>query len=148
MRLLRCSWMMPRSARSQSLPPQTRSCSVCQDRTNDPIDAIVEDLVSFKVPGVAVLDPTKAGEIGIRTAIAVKPKRAEAKIQNLITEEQFKEGVQKCTQCNECAFVCPPHIRISKLMDEAVKGEQAGSSPTLMRSASDAEGASRSARRA
>ena len=92
------------------------------DRTNDSVDAIVDDLVSFKVPGVAVLDPVKAGEIGIRVAIAVKPKRAEAKAQSLITEEQFQEGIKKCTQCNECAFVCPPHIRISKLIAEAVKG--------------------------
>ena len=92
------------------------------DRTNDSVDAIVDDLVSFKVPGVAVLDPVKAGEIGIRVAIAVKPKRAEAKAQSLITEAQFKEGIEKCTQCNECAFVCPPHIRISKLIAEAVKG--------------------------
>jgi acetyl-CoA decarbonylase/synthase complex subunit alpha len=92
------------------------------DRTNDSVDQIVEDLVSFKMPGVAVLDPTKAGEIGIRVAIAVKPKRAEAKIQNLITEAQFKEGVEKCTTCNECAFVCPPHIRISDLIAEAKKG--------------------------
>ena len=93
------------------------------DRTNDPIDAIVDDLVNFKMPGVAVLDPNQGGEIGIRVAIAVKPKRAEAKIQNLITEEQFKEGIAKCTQCNECAFVCPPHIRISKLIADAVKGD-------------------------
>ncbi|RQW80738.1 MAG: CO dehydrogenase/acetyl-CoA synthase complex subunit epsilon [Methanothrix sp.] len=92
------------------------------DRTNDSVDQIVEDLVSFKMPGVAVLDPTKAGEIGIRVAIAVKPKRAEAKIQNLITEEQFKEDIKKCTTCNECAFVCPPHIRISDLIAEANKG--------------------------
>ena len=57
-----------------------------EDRTNDPVDAIVDDLVSFKVPGVAILDPAKAGIVGIKTAIAVKPKRAEAKTQNLITE--------------------------------------------------------------
>ncbi len=92
------------------------------DRTNDPIDAIVDDLVSFKMPGVAVLDPTKAGEIGIRVAIAVKPKRAEAKAQNLMTEEQFKASIEKCTGCNECAFVCPPHVRISDLIAEAKKG--------------------------
>jgi acetyl-CoA decarbonylase/synthase complex subunit alpha len=92
------------------------------DRTNDPVDAIVEDLVSFKMPGVAILDPTKAGEVGIRVAIAVKPKRAEAKTQNLMTEAQFKEAVEKCTGCNECAFVCPPHTTISELMAEAKKG--------------------------
>lgn len=49
------------------------------DRTNDSADAIVEDLVSFKMPGVAILDPVKAGEVAIRTAVAVKPKRAQFK---------------------------------------------------------------------
>ncbi len=92
------------------------------DRTNDPIDAIVDDLVNFKIPGVAILDPAKAGEVGIRTAIAVKPKRAEAKAASLITEEQFKAYLDKCTGCNECAFVCPPHTTISDLIAEAKKG--------------------------
>ncbi|MCJ7444190.1 MAG: CO dehydrogenase/acetyl-CoA synthase complex subunit alpha [Methanotrichaceae archaeon] len=92
------------------------------DRTNDPVDQIVDDLVNFKMPGVAVLDPKKAGEVGIRTAIAVKPKRSEAKAQNLITDTQFKEYLEKCTGCNQCVFVCPPHTNIGDLIQEAVKG--------------------------
>lgn len=96
-----------------------------QDRTNDPVDAIVDDLVNFKMPGVAILDPYKAGEVGIRVAIGVKPKRAEAKAQNLITEAQFKAALDKCTVCNKCAFVCPPHIRISDLIQDAKKGNLA-----------------------
>lgn len=92
------------------------------DRTNDPADAIVADLVSFKIPGVAILDPKKAGEVGIKTAIAVKPKRAEAKAASTITEEQFKAYLDKCTGCNQCAFVCPPHTTISDLIAEAKKG--------------------------
>ena len=64
-----CVWCdvlgrLPRSARSPSLPPQIRSCWACRIRTNDSIDAIVDDLVSFKVPGVAILDPAKAGDCG------------------------------------------------------------------------------------
>lgn len=93
-----------------------------QDRTNDPIDAIVDDLVNFKMPGVAILDPAKAGQVGIRVAIAVKPKRAEAKTAAKLTEAQFNEYLEKCTQCNQCAFVCPPHTRISDLIAEAKKG--------------------------
>jgi acetyl-CoA decarbonylase/synthase complex subunit alpha len=92
------------------------------DRTNDPADQIVEDLVSFKVPGVAILDPVKAGEVGIRTAIAVKPKRAEFKKEGILTEAQFKENLEKCTGCNSCAFVCVPHINIKTMIDEAMKG--------------------------
>ncbi len=92
------------------------------DRTNDSADAIVEDLVSFKMPGVAILDPVKAGEVAIRTAVAVKPNRAQYKEEIIFNEPQFKEMLEKCTQCNQCAFVCPPHIRISELISEALKG--------------------------
>ncbi|MCX8206259.1 MAG: CO dehydrogenase/acetyl-CoA synthase complex subunit alpha [Methanothrix sp.] len=93
-----------------------------KDRTNDPVDAIVDDLVNFRVPGVVILDPMKAGEVGVKTAIAVKPKRAEIKAKSVLTEDEFKKLVSSCTKCNECAFVCPPHIRISNLMEEAAKG--------------------------
>lgn len=93
-----------------------------KDRTNDPVDEIVEDLANFRVPGVVILDPVKAGEVAIKTAIAVKPKRAEIKSKSVLTEEEFKKLVSSCTKCNECAFVCPPHIRISNLMEEAAKG--------------------------
>ncbi|MHC1595009.1 MAG: CO dehydrogenase/acetyl-CoA synthase complex subunit alpha [Methanotrichaceae archaeon] len=92
------------------------------DRTNDPADEIVDDLVNYRVPGVIVLDPIKAGEVGIRTAIAVKPKRTEAQANIFLTEEEFKTYVESCTQCNSCAFVCPPHIKIARAMEEAAEG--------------------------
>jgi len=105
-----------------------------EDRTNDSVDTIVDDLVNFKVPGVAILDPVKAGIVGIKTAIAVKPKRAEAKIANLLTEQQFQEGIKKCTQCNECAFVCR---RTSESASSSLRLSRAiyRSFPTSMRSA-------------
>lgn len=60
--------------------------------------------------------------MAIRTAIAVKPKRAQFKDEIVFNEQQFKEMLEKCTECNQCAFVCPPHIRISELIAEALKG--------------------------
>ncbi len=93
-----------------------------KDRTNDPVDEIVDDLANFRVPGVVILDPVKAGEVGVKTAIAVKPKRAEIKSKIVLTDEEFKKFASSCTKCNECAFVCPPHIRISQLMEAAVAG--------------------------
>ncbi|TRZ68120.1 MAG: CO dehydrogenase/acetyl-CoA synthase complex subunit epsilon [Methanothrix sp.] len=92
------------------------------NRTDDPVDEIVDDLVNFRVPGVIVLDPIKAGEVAIKTAIAVKPKRADAQKEIFLTEEEFKKQVEACTQCNTCVFSCPPHINISNAMKEAAKG--------------------------
>ncbi|NYT01600.1 MAG: CO dehydrogenase/acetyl-CoA synthase complex subunit epsilon, partial [Methanosarcinales archaeon] len=92
------------------------------DRTNDPVDAIVDDLVNFKVPGVVILDPTKAGEVGVKTAMLVKPKRAEVKAKSVLTEEEFKTWASTCTQCMQCSFVCPPHIPLGKVIEEAAKG--------------------------
>lgn len=93
-----------------------------EDRTNDAADAIVADLVSFKVPGVVILDPTKAGEVAVKTAMAVKPKRAEAKAKATLTEEEFKKWASTCTQCMQCSFVCPPHIPLGNVIEEAAKG--------------------------
>lgn len=65
---------------------------------------------------------SRRGEVAIRTAVAVKPKREQYKKESLFTEQQFKDTLATCTQCNQCAFVCPPHIRISEMTLEAVKG--------------------------
>ena len=58
---------LPRSARSPSLPPQIRSCWACRTGPTIPIDAIVDDLVSFKVPGVAISGSSQGREVGIKS---------------------------------------------------------------------------------
>jgi len=93
------------------------------DRTNDPVDEIVDDLVNFRMPGVVVLDPVKAGEVGVKTAIAVKPRRSEIREADpFISEEDFKKYAESCTYCHSCQFVCPPHIKIGDVVQEAAKG--------------------------
>ena len=39
------------------------------NRTDDPVDEIVDDLANFRIPGAAIINPVKAGEVGVRTAI-------------------------------------------------------------------------------
>jgi len=93
------------------------------DRTNDPVDEIVDDLINFRMPGVAVLDPVKAGEVGVRTAIGVKPKRAEFREKEaFLTDDEFKTYAESCTYCHSCQYVCPPHIKIGDVIQEASKG--------------------------
>ena len=46
-----------------------------KNRTNDPADEIVADLVSGKVKGVLILDPEKVGEVAVRVAQQVAPIR-------------------------------------------------------------------------
>ena len=52
-----------------------KNCVGFKNRTNDPADEIVSDLVSGKVKGVLILDPEKVGEVAVRVAQAVAPIR-------------------------------------------------------------------------
>jgi acetyl-CoA decarbonylase/synthase complex subunit alpha len=76
-----------------------KNCIGYEDRTNDPADEIVMDLVSGKVPGVLILDPEKVGEI-----------------------EQIKELVKKCRQCNLCQRSCPQDLQIPAALKAAADG--------------------------
>ena len=40
-----------------------KNCMGLPDRTNDPADAIVADLITGRQKGVLILDPEKAGEV-------------------------------------------------------------------------------------
>ena len=52
-----------------------KNCMGFKNRTNDPADEIVADLVSGKVKGVLILDPEKVGEVAVRVAQQVAPIR-------------------------------------------------------------------------
>ncbi|MFX1539721.1 MAG: CO dehydrogenase/acetyl-CoA synthase complex subunit alpha [Promethearchaeota archaeon] len=82
-----------------------KSCMGLPDRTKDDVDAIVADLVSFKVPGVFIGDHSKVGEVVVKTALAVKPKRK--KKSSLPSKNKIKELAQACRQCSECRRACP-----------------------------------------
>ena len=63
-----------------------KNCMGFKNRTNDPADEIVADLVSGKVKGVLILDPEKVGEVAVRVAQKVAPIRKRKTVLPSIEE--------------------------------------------------------------
>lgn len=97
-----------------------KNCLGLPNRTRDPTDDIVADLVSGKVPGALILDPDKVGEVAVRTAILVAPKRKKFKV--IPSVEDVIEGAKKCKKCGDCRRACPNDLHIPEAIDEAAKG--------------------------
>ncbi len=75
------------------------------NRTDDPIDEIVSDLVSYKVPGVLILNPTKAGAVAAEVALKIKPIR-NAK-SGIPDEKGCQDMAMNCNGCGNCQRNCP-----------------------------------------
>ncbi len=90
------------------------------DRTKDEVDDIVADLVSFKVPGVFISDHAKVGEVVVKTALAVKPKRKGK--HSLPSKAKIKELASACRQCSECIRACPNNLPIMDAVLAAKEG--------------------------
>jgi acetyl-CoA decarbonylase/synthase complex subunit alpha len=90
------------------------------DRTKDPADQIVRDLVEGKLPGVAILDSEKAGEVAVRVAMEIAPRRRKMGI--IPTEEKVMEEARRCTACFSCVRACPNTLPIPKALAEAAGG--------------------------
>ena len=97
-----------------------KNCQGLEDRTHDDPDKIVEDLVSGKVPGVLILDPEKVGEVAVRVALAVAPKRKKFKVIPDVND--VIEGAKRCRQCNQCRRACPNNLPIPTAMKAAAEG--------------------------
>jgi acetyl-CoA decarbonylase/synthase complex subunit alpha len=100
-----------------------KNCLGLPNRTQDPPDKIVEDLVSGKAPGALILDPLKVGEVAVKTALKVAPLRKKFKV--IPNVEDVVEGAKKCRKCNECRRACPNDLPIPDAMSEAAKGNLA-----------------------
>ncbi|MHA1291910.1 MAG: CO dehydrogenase/acetyl-CoA synthase complex subunit alpha [Promethearchaeota archaeon] len=91
------------------------------DRTNDPAEEIIEDLVSGKVKGVLILDPIKAGKVAVETAIKVKPIR---KAKSGIPDKQgCIEMAMKCNGCGNCQRNCPNDLPLIEGVKKVKEGD-------------------------
>ncbi|MEM0313412.1 MAG: CO dehydrogenase/acetyl-CoA synthase complex subunit alpha [Candidatus Bathyarchaeia archaeon] len=100
-----------------------KNCMGLPNRTNDPVDAIVEDLVSGKAPGVLILDPEKVGEVTVKVALKVAPLRK--KFKSLPEVEEVLQRVKDCRECGDCRRACPQDLKIPEAMKAAKQGDLA-----------------------
>ena len=100
-----------------------KNCLGLPNRTNDATDAVVEDLVSGKAPGVLILDPEKVGEVAVKVALKVAPIRK--KFKALPEAEEIVKIAKTCRQCNMCQRACPQDLKIPEAMAAAAQGSLA-----------------------
>ena len=90
------------------------------NRTYDSADQIVDDLVEGRTPGVLIIDPTKVGEVVVRTALKMKPKREGFKA---MSKERLVEFAGTCRSCMECIRACPNNLPIMDAVKAAAEGD-------------------------
>jgi len=100
-----------------------KNCIGFKNRTNDPADEIVADLVSGKVPGVLILDPEKVGEVTVRVAQKIAPIRK--KLTTLPEVDEIIKLAKTCRQCNMCQRSCPQDLKIPAALKAAAEGSLA-----------------------
>jgi len=96
-------------------------CQGLKDRTADPTDEIIEDLVSGKEPAALIFDPDKAAEVAVRVAIEVMPKRK--KLSSLVDISEVQNIASGCKQCDICERNCPNNLPIPEAMAKAKEGD-------------------------
>ncbi|HEA80133.1 MAG TPA: acetyl-CoA decarbonylase/synthase complex subunit alpha, partial [Maribacter sp.] len=91
------------------------------DRTGDPVDEIVDDLVSGKLDGVLILNPTKAGAVAAETAVKIKPIR-NAK-SGVPDEKGSIVMAMRCNGCGNCQRNCPNDLPLVEAVGLAKDGD-------------------------
>lgn len=91
------------------------------NRTHDPVEEVVEDLVEGKSLGAFILDSEKVGEISVKVAMRVAPKRKKFKV--VPSMEEVIQASKKCTGCGTCRRVCPNDLPIPEAMISAANGD-------------------------
>lgn len=96
------------------------SCQGLPDRTHDEPDEIVEDLVEGRMPGALILDPRKVGEVAVKVAMRIAPRREGVRPLGI---EESGELAKRCRRCGECTRACPNILPIMEAMGLARDGD-------------------------
>lgn len=91
------------------------------DLTDAPADEIVHSLVSGKLAGAAILDPSKAAEVAVRVALAVFPSRR--KFRTIPDVQGVIDTALLCAGCGSCTKVCPNSLPLPDAIKAASGGD-------------------------
>ena len=92
------------------------------DRTNDPADEIIDDLVNGRADGAVILSPEKVGEVVPKLAVLMREKRKD--IVTLPSDEELSELVSLCMNCDaNCVIACPQGLPIGAANKAAAEGD-------------------------
>ncbi|HID91148.1 TPA: CO dehydrogenase/acetyl-CoA synthase complex subunit epsilon, partial [Candidatus Bathyarchaeota archaeon] len=97
-----------------------KACFGLPDRTADPVEDIVRDLVLGRSPGALILDMEKVGQVAPQVAIQVAPRRRELKA--LPSREEIAGLAKRCVKCGRCRRSCPNDLPIDVAVEEAGRG--------------------------
>jgi acetyl-CoA decarbonylase/synthase complex subunit alpha len=99
-----------------------KNCLGLPNRTLDSIEQTVSDLVERKTQGALIFDPEKVGEVAVKVAMLLAPKRMKFKV--IPGPKGIIEGAKKCAQCHQtpCRRACPNDLNIPKAMGQAAQG--------------------------
>ncbi|MHA1371104.1 MAG: CO dehydrogenase/acetyl-CoA synthase complex subunit alpha, partial [Promethearchaeota archaeon] len=91
------------------------------DRTHDDDEKIIDDLVNYKVDGVLILDPAKAGRIAVEVALKIHDKRRDVDI--IPKAGEIIEMASLCTYCQNCSRACPNDLPVADAVQAAAGGD-------------------------
>jgi acetyl-CoA decarbonylase/synthase complex subunit alpha len=108
------------SVKAPVIAVSEKACYGLPDMTEEPVDKVLEALVSGRVGGALILDLEKAGEVAAKLAVRVAPLRRKFKV--IPSEEEIKGLAAKCTYCGTCSRACVNNLPVSDAVNEAKKG--------------------------
>ena len=94
-----------------------KACYGLEDATEKDADEIVKAMVEEGKQFV-ILDHEKAGEVAVKVAIKLAPKRKK----ELLSEKEAQELAKKCNECDFCERVCPNLFSIGKGIKKVGEG--------------------------
>ena len=92
------------------------------DKTYADPDAVVEELVNGRIPGVLILDEEKAAQVAVKVALKIAPLRVKYR-WSLLRDSEVIDYAKKCTICRNCERNCPQNLPITSALASAAKGD-------------------------